>query len=80
MRYDFKVRLGRRGGTIAVCEAVESEEAAESLLRFYKSFGLAEARWIREVDVGKVKIVVFPTNIVPVDKPADAEEPAWKTF
>jgi hypothetical protein len=27
-RYDFKIRLGRRGGTIAVYESAVGEEAA----------------------------------------------------
>ena len=74
-RYDFKIRLGRRGGTIAVYESAVGEEAAESLWRFYESFGLPSAAWIREVDAGKVKIVVFPANIIPVDEPAEEEEP-----
>jgi hypothetical protein len=62
------IRFSRRGRGIAVIEPKPLQESYVSLLdRFYESYGIGDAAWIRQVDEHNRFIVVLPpTYFIPV--------------
>jgi hypothetical protein len=75
-----KVRFSRRGRGIAVVEPRDLPESeADTLDRFYESYGIGDAAWIRQVDEYNRYIVVLPpTYYIPVDvDTAEVQWPEW---
>jgi hypothetical protein len=71
------IRFSRRERGVAVIEPKPLPESFISLLdRFYESYGVQDAAWIRQVDEHNRFIVVLPpTYYVPVD--IDTAEVVW---
>jgi len=63
------IRLGN-WGVAAVYEAGLDEYVAAELDGIYEELGLRHATWIMEVDDGRRRIVVFPSNVLQVEAPA----------
>jgi len=73
---DFKIRFGKKG-IVAVCEINMSEKVADVLDTAYETLGLRYAMWIREVDELDRRIVVFPSNRLPIDEEETAPIPPF---
>lgn len=63
-----KIRFSRRGRGVVVIEPRDLSESEASILdKFYESYGIKEAAWIREVDeYGRYVVVLPPTYFIPI--------------
>ena len=68
---DFRIRFGRRG--IVAVHKINMSEESDVLNAAYETLGLRYAMWIREVDELDRRIVVFPSNRLPIDSNSEEE-------